>query len=62
MNRAAMGATDARHAKPAKGPMPPEARVNAETERAYFADPKNVATFAAQRKTNRMDEKFCWKS
>lgn len=37
-------------------------KVSAEKERAYFADPKNVATFAAQRKTNQMDEKFCWKS
>jgi hypothetical protein len=37
-------------------------KVNAEKERAYFADPKNVATFAAQRKSNQMDEKFCWKS
>lgn len=37
-------------------------KVNAEKERAYFADPKNVATFTAQRKTNQMDEKFCWKS
>jgi hypothetical protein len=38
------------------------APVNAEKERAHLADPKNLATFAAQRKTNRMDEKFCWKS
>jgi hypothetical protein len=37
-------------------------KVNAEKERAYFADPKNVAAFTAQRKTNQMDEKFCWKS
>jgi hypothetical protein len=37
-------------------------KVSAEKERAYFADPKNVATFAAQRKTNQMDEKFCWKT
>jgi hypothetical protein len=37
-------------------------KVGAEKERIYFADPKNAATFAAQRKTNQMDEKFCWKS
>lgn len=37
-------------------------KVNAEKERAHFANPKNVATFAAQRKTHQMDEKFCWKS
>jgi hypothetical protein len=35
---------------------------NAEKERAYFADPKNLASFMAQRKTSQMDEKFCWKS
>jgi len=37
-------------------------KTGAEKERAYFADAKNVATFTAQRKTNQMDEKFCWKS
>lgn len=37
-------------------------KAGAEKERAYFADAKNVASFTAQRKTNQMDEKFCWKS
>lgn len=37
-------------------------KTNVDKERAYFADPKNVAAFAARRKANQTDEKFCWKS
>ena len=39
-----------------------EAKERAAKERAYFADPKNVAEFAASRARNDMDAKFCWKS
>jgi len=39
-----------------------EAKERAAKERTYFADPKNVAEFAASRTRNDMDAKFCWKS
>jgi hypothetical protein len=37
-------------------------KTNVDKERAYFADPKNVAAFTARRAANQTDEKFCWKS
>jgi hypothetical protein len=36
-------------------------KVNAEKERGYFDDAKNRESFAASRKKNAMDEKYCWK-
>lgn len=38
-----------------------EIKANAEKERAYFDDAKNRDNFAAARKKNAMDEKYCWK-
>ncbi len=35
-------------------------RANAAKETAYFADPKNVASFVATRAKNEMDARFCW--
>jgi len=37
------------------------AKMRAEKERAYFADAKNAADFAAARRRNEADAKFCWK-
>ena len=37
------------------------ARANAEKERAYFDDPRNVESFFATRKKNEADVKFCWR-
>jgi hypothetical protein len=37
------------------------AKARAEKERAYFADAKNAAEFAAARRRNEADAKFCWK-
>ena len=37
------------------------AKANAEKERVYFDDPKNIEAFNASRRTNEMDAKFCWK-
>jgi hypothetical protein len=38
-----------------------DARTNAEKERAFFEDAKNVESFRAARRKNEMDEKYCWK-
>jgi hypothetical protein len=37
-------------------------KASAAKERAYFDNPSNVAEFAATRKKNDTDSKFCWKS
>jgi hypothetical protein len=37
------------------------AKARAEKERAYFADAKNAVEFAAARRRNEADAKFCWK-
>ena len=37
------------------------AKANAAKERAHFSDAANVAKFSAERASNGMDEKFCWK-
>jgi len=37
------------------------AKARAEKERAYFADTRNAADFAAARRRNEADAKFCWK-
>lgn len=38
-----------------------KARLAIASERAYFADPKNLDAFSAARKANEADAKFCWK-
>jgi hypothetical protein len=38
-----------------------EQKTYAERERARFDDPKLAAEFAATRKKNEADDKFCWK-
>lgn len=35
-------------------------RANMDKERAYLADPNNLAAFQAQRRKNEMDARFCW--
>ena len=39
-----------------------ELKAGAAKERTYLADPANAAKMKADRKTNGMDEKYCWKS